>query len=70
MFIQRFSGTQVRIQANGKPEYWCRFCGAWTLGSLWVGTGYTEVICPDCGATLVSDYYVHQIYENQRKDGG
>ncbi len=62
--------TYTRIRDNGKIEYWCSICGVWDVGQLWNGTGYTNLICTGCDATLVEDVDRNQEYENsQRKDG-
>ena len=56
-----------RKRDDGRTEYWCRVCGVWTLGRSWNGTGYVQVICASCGATLVDDFYGDKEYENNRR---
>ena len=46
------------------PKKSCVFCGSCNLHEVNL-TGYTDLICGDCGATLKEDIHNNQTYENQ-----
>lgn len=46
--IDRFGETE-QVKRKG---YFCRTCQATVAGVPWNGTGYTQIICADCGTTL------------------
>ena len=58
----------VERERNGQKEYYCKQCGYWVKGGVWTGTGYPELICEDCGTTLVDDYHGYHEMERNGTD--
>jgi predicted RNA-binding Zn-ribbon protein involved in translation (DUF1610 family) len=42
---------------KGETEWYCPNCNNWVAGRLIEVTGYTNLICEDCGITFDDDYY-------------
>jgi hypothetical protein len=62
--------TARRKNERGRYLYWCYSCPQWTAGDEVNVTGYTDLVCPDCGLTLVEDVDDSQVYENGEGEGG